>query len=348
MIQIWTPTAHASRSLGVLLTVIALAGCAGAATARPSPTPYPSPTPVASITAPSQEPTVTPMPTLRTAWDIPPFAELVKMFDYDTAQALGYNVSYEERQEGATISDVSYRSGDHTVTAKLVMPDGKGPFPAVLYAHGMGLAPSFFLPEMLVLARQGYAGLAIDGPEGRAPYAQFYLFDAPKEIAGHVVYVTDLRRAIDLLGTLPRIDATRLGFAGHSLGCKMGGILSGVDDRIDAYVLMSCAAYDSDPTWGNPPIVGIAPEEEVARYLDQMAVLNPANYVSHNKGAAFFVQGDKGDWEPNQQALYQVAPEPKMITWYEGGHSFGCKTWGACNPALPAFADHRAWLMEHV
>jgi hypothetical protein len=61
--------------------------------------------------------------------------------------------------------------------------------------------------------------------------------------------------------------------------------------------------------------------------------------------------------EANVVALYDAAPQPKSLTWYErdnsalqdmGGHGLGCVTFGSCDPALPAFADHRAWLMEHV
>jgi len=319
------------RSLGLLLVVIALAGCTGSAPSAP---------------------TTTPAPTVRTDWDLPPYEELVALFDYDTSEPLEYTearATDSEQAEGSTVYDVSYQSRGNTVPAKLVMPDGPGPFPAVLYAPGLTLGPGFFVPEMQELARQGYAGLGIVGPEHRAPFSRFVVFDADEEIASHVGYVIDLRRAIDLLETLPTIDAARLGFAGHSLGCQMGSIISGVDDRIDAFVLMSCpGGYVSDPVWGWAPMKGVGTEEERARYLDRIAVLNAANYVNHNEGAAFFIQGDKDDYGPNIQALFDAAGEPKTLTWYEGGHGLGCETFGACDPALPAFADHRAWLQENV
>jgi dienelactone hydrolase len=277
----------------------------------------------------------------------------MKLFDYDPTEPLGYTqteADATEQAEGSTVYDVSYQSGGYAVPAKLVMPDGKGPFPAVLYAHGLTLGPGFFVPEMQEFAREGYAGLAIVGPEHRAPYSRFVIFDADEEIASHIGYVIDLRRAIDLLGTLPTIDAARLGFVGHSIGAHMGGLLSGVDDRIDAYVLMDLDGYDSDPVFGGlAPMKGVGTEEERARYLDRVAVLNTANYVSHNIGAAFLVQASTDDGAiPNKEALYDAAPEPKTLWWWEGGHSFGCESWGACDPALPAFAAHRAWLKEHL
>ena len=80
-------------------------------------TPVPSPAPVASTA-----PTATPTPTLRTAYDLPSFAELVKLFDYDTTEPLGYTVTYEEQQDGVTVRDITYPSGGYDVFGKLVDP----------------------------------------------------------------------------------------------------------------------------------------------------------------------------------------------------------------------------------
>ena len=43
-------------------------------------------------------------------YEVPPYAELVKLFDYDASEPLGYEVLAKERQEGATVYDVEYRS----------------------------------------------------------------------------------------------------------------------------------------------------------------------------------------------------------------------------------------------
>ena len=341
---------RAARSLGVLLTVTALAGCAGAATTAPSPTPSPSPRPAASTSARSAEPTTTPMPTLRTAYDLPPYGDLVKLFDYDTKEPLGYKVTHQEQQDGVTVYDIEYPSGGYGVPAKLVIPNGKGPFPAVLYAAGHTLWPSFFLPEMVALVKDGYAGLAIGE---RNPLDLYSSLDTTVDIEGYAHYVVDLRRGLDLLGTLPQIDAKRIGFVGHSLGCAAGSLLSGIETRIAAYALMACGGYVTDPAWSvcGSDACFSATAEDRSHYQERLAVLNPVSYIGHNTGAAFLFQASKTDQialESNVVALNDAAPQPKSLKWYEGGHSFGCEAWDSCDPALPAFEDHRAWLKEHV
>ena len=353
------PAVRAARSLYVLIVAIALAGCAGAATTAPSLAPVPSPTPVTSASSPSAEPTATPMPTLRTAFDLPPYEELVKLFDYDTEEPLGYKVTYEEQQDGVTVQDITYPSGGYSVFGKLVIPDGKGPFPAVLYAAGYTVSPSFFLPEMVAFAKGGYAGLAIGNRSGTDLYSSL---DGKATIEGYSHYVVDLRRGLDLLGTLPTIDPKRTGFVGHSLGCAAGSILSGIETRIGAYALMACGGYITHPEWSfcSTDACFSATDEDRSQYQERLAVLNPVNYIGRGGGAAFLFQASKTDQlalESNVAALYGAAPQPKSLMWYErdntalqdmGGHSLGCVLVGSCDPALPAFADHRAWLMEHV
>jgi pimeloyl-ACP methyl ester carboxylesterase len=296
------------------------------------------------------------MPTLRTAYDLPPYVELVKLFDYDTKEPLGYKVTYKEQQDGVTVNDITYPSGGYGVSGKLVIPDGKGPFPVVLYAAGHTLYPSFFVPEMVSLAKEGYAGLAIGE---RRTIDLYSSLDTKATIEGYSNYVVDLRRGLDLLGTLPKIDAKRIGFVGHSLGCAVGSILSGLETRIVAYALMACGGYITDPVWSrcDTDACFSATAEDRSQYQERLAALNPVNYIGHNTGSAFLFEAAKDDMialAPNVEALVEVAPEPKRLQWYDygdhslGGHSFGCETWDSCDPALPAFADHRAWLTEQV
>ena len=126
---------------------------------------------------------------------------------------------------------------------------------------------------------------------------------------------------------------------------------------------MACGGYVTDPAWSfcGTDACFCATDEDRSQYQERLAVLNPVNYIGRGGGAAFLVQASKTDQialEPNVVALFDAAPQPKSLVWYEsdpsvfmydmGGHSLGCVTFGSCDPALPAFADHRAWLKEHV
>jgi hypothetical protein len=122
------------------------------------------------------------------------------------------------------------------------------------------------------------------------------------------------------------------------------------------------AGYVTDPAWSfcGSDACFSATDEDWSHYQERLAVLNPVNYIGRNTGAALLFQASKTDQimlESNVVALYDAAPQPKSLKWYErgdsglydmGGHSLGCVTFGSCDPALPAFADHRAWPKEQV
>ena len=310
--------------LALALLAIAVASCGGSDEGAPTPTP--------------------------TNHELPPHDELVDMYAYDTSEPLETRELAVESYEGATAHDIEYQSSGYAVPAWLVLPEGKGPFPAVLYAHGLTLNRSYFLPDAVALAQRGYAGLLIDYPAGREPYAEFTSFDAEADIAGNVQYVIDLRRGLDLLESLPEIDGERIGYVCHSQGGIVGGILAGIEGRIDAYVITSAGGSYADVVpninfAGSPP-----PEDaELSEYQADVAVIDPVNYVVHNDDAAFLFQGSQTDayfTVANQEAFAEAAGE--QVQWYEGGHALGCTTHSYCDAALPSFIDHRAWLEENV
>jgi hypothetical protein len=123
----------------------------------------------------------------RTDYEIPPWGELAREFDYDTTEALDVKVLSEERQRGVIVSDITYRSDGRTVPAVLVMPEGRGPFPAVIYAPTDNSGQGFFLADAAALARDGYAGLVLSSPQMRAKGRSFcfglYCLDAGRNIA---------------------------------------------------------------------------------------------------------------------------------------------------------------------
>ena len=110
--------------------------------------------------------------------------------------------------------------------AYLFLPEttSKSKLPAVLCLHqttklgkaeSAGLAPNP-LQYALDLARRGYIAFAPDYPSFGDSKYDF----APRHgyASGTMKAIWDNVRAVDLLETLPEVDATRLGVIGHSLG----------------------------------------------------------------------------------------------------------------------------------
>src|SRR5215510_14794453 len=67
----------------------------------------------------------------------------------------------------ATPKDITVKSGGDTVNAIAYMPDGKGPFPAVIVIHEWWGLNDWVKEQANKLADQGYAALAIDLYRGK-------------------------------------------------------------------------------------------------------------------------------------------------------------------------------------
>ena len=105
----------------------------------------------------------------------------------------------------------SFRSGELELNAKLVLPEGEGPFPVVVFVHGSGAesaVDTYFNPYLF--AAHGIAGLAYDkrgtgGSEG--DYNQnFHLLS------------DDTAAAVEWLRKRPEVDPERIHLAGYSQG----------------------------------------------------------------------------------------------------------------------------------
>jgi len=132
---------------------------------------------------------------------------------------------------------------DDRVPAYLLVPkDLKGKAPAVLCLHqttgvgkgepaGLGGDPN--LHCALELAERGYVTLAPDYPNfgdyKLDAYARGYASATMKGIWNHM-------RAVDLLQSLPQVDAARVGCIGHSLGGHNTLFLAAFDERIKVAV----------------------------------------------------------------------------------------------------------------
>jgi dienelactone hydrolase len=109
-----------------------------------------------------------------------------------------------------------------TMAAGKAQPAGLAGLPNLQYAHE--------------LAERGYVALAPDYPSfGDYPYK----FDAPHYVSGTMKGIVNHRRAVDLLVSLPEVDAQRIGVIGHSLGGHNSLFVAVFDERIKV-IVTSC------------------------------------------------------------------------------------------------------------
>lgn len=199
--------------------------------------------------------------------------------------------------------------GDRVPARLLLPPTATAPYPVVVLQHGAGGSKR---AEYLDVAcapwlRGGVAILSLDFPlhGERAEGKLAGLLERPDgqrelgiEFARQAVH--DLRRAVDALERLPELDASRLGYAGFSLGALLGTIFCAHDPRPRAAALALGGAG-----WGPPEV---DPARHVARIAPRPTLfVNARNDATIPREAA--------------EALHGAAREPKEVAWFDGTHT---------------------------
>ena len=152
------------------------------------------------------------------------------------APAEGYNVKIlsEEQRDGYKARKIEIRlSKYYTVPAYVLIPDGKGPFPAVNALHDHG-AHLFIGKEKMIRP------LACEPEEVKADaeawsvgYEGQFFGDYLAQ-HGYVVFSYDDIAGTEYLATMPEVDASRIGCTGWSMGAYRAWMLSALSDRIKA------------------------------------------------------------------------------------------------------------------
>jgi pimeloyl-ACP methyl ester carboxylesterase len=137
----------------------------------------------------------------------------------------------ETRGEGYTVRNVrlEYGPGSKGSTrVRVMIPDGKGPFPVLISPNLAGWAPS--------LLRRGYISCGYAGNDGMddeaalgAVYPEYDFATLPRRAwaAGMV---------LDYLETLPQVDMKHVALFGYSRDGKMAAIATAIDERIAAVI----------------------------------------------------------------------------------------------------------------
>ncbi len=136
-------------------------------------------------------------------------------------------------------------AGEPRLAGTLTLPEGQGPFPAVVLIPGSGpqtrdetvAGHPIFWVLADALSRNGFAVLRYDkrgvGQSG-GTYAEATLHD----------FAQDARTAADWLGSQPGVDRRRLGLIGHSEGGLAAPLAAAKDPAIAFMVLLAAPGVD--------------------------------------------------------------------------------------------------------
>jgi dienelactone hydrolase len=260
-------------------------------------------------------------------------------FAYNSSAPLEMRTVRTASSGGAVQREVTFASPKGgRIHALIVMPaHARGP--AVLCVHWLGDAKttnlSEFLPDALALAKQGTTSLLID-----AMWSQPRWFEHGRTTAtdyrASIKQVVDLRRSLDVLSSLPGVDRNRMAYVGHDFGAMYGAVLSGVDARPRAYVLMA-----GTPVFSEWYLLGPKPAD-VQAYVAQMSPLDPPGYLQRSQAAAYLFQFSQRDAyiSPQREEEFAAsAPAPKATFVYRSTHALA-------EPQIRA--DRLAWLRSRL
>jgi dienelactone hydrolase len=197
----------------------------------------------------------------------------------DAAARVSLDVKYtdEVKKDRYILKKLTFAVGKgERVPAYLLLPlEHKGKRPAVLCLHqtngklggrepaGLGGSPN--LHYAVHLAERGFVTLAPDYPS----FGDYQPYDFSKSglLSGSMKAVWNNMRAIDLLQSLPEVDAERIGCIGHSLGGHNTMFTAAFDTRIKA--LVSNCGFTSFPKYYGGKIKGWTSD----RYMPRLATV---------------------------------------------------------------------------
>jgi dienelactone hydrolase len=257
-------------------------------------------------------------------------------FDYDSKAPLDIQEAAVEHRGNVAIHDISYASPKGgRVPAYLVVPQGKGPFAAVLWGHWYWQNSAYFnrkefLEEAVVLARAGVVSLLPTGPGARAGHVQDKDPLSDQQVAELVQAIVDMRRGADLLLARKDVGPQRLAYVGHSYNATAGGFLSGVDKRFKAFVLMAGGLSDEVDmkTEEFQQFRQKLGPEKVDVFTIKYAWTDPGKFVSHAAPATVFLQYATQEKFLTAERARQYAAlvsEPKQFKLYDAPHSLNAE-----------------------
>lgn len=219
-----------------------------------------------------------------------------------------------------------------TVRGVLHLPEGQGPFPAVLWLHGFGgsrvEARRLFVEGARRLAGRGIASLRID-------FRGCGESDGDFEGTTIASMVADARAALDTLARHEAVDANRVAVVGFSLGATIASQLSEAPD-VAAMAFWSPVVFPV-PIFARLGLYAAHPELTRQGWIDggglkvgrdfmtELAALDPLGAMSSWTRPLFvlYAKDDMVATSENAEALLEEIPGAEGDCCSHADHAFG-------------------------
>lgn len=247
--------------------------------------------------------------------------------------------------QAETSIDVTVTNGNRAVPATVVVPDGEGPFAAVVMNHGHGggrQENGGFGGIASALAERGILTIRMDFPgsgDSTEPFTEGYLSNMISDSNASLQYILDNYD----------VDENRLGIFGYSMGGRIAMTIGAAEDN--PYRAMGLLAPSAD--WGQEMMVGfLGGQEEYDRlyaesggdngyaefvtqwgqtqqlsrtWFDEMIASKPLDLIGSYDGAMLVVTGDKDDVvRPGvAEAVVAAYPAASLVTVPDADHGYG-------------------------
>jgi dienelactone hydrolase len=280
---------------------------------------------------------------------------LERWFDRDLSGGRLRLGALREQTSAYRSYNVSYRSEDLRISGVINVPRGRGPFPAVVLAHGY-IDPAVYVRgqgmprERRALAEAGYIALHVDYRNHAASDD-----DPALERTFRLGYAVDVLNAVNALRATDAVpvDDDRIALMGRSMG---GGVvykaLEMAPGLVDAAVVFAAVSSDEaenyrqfaspssfwdyvERRWGTPREnpdfwAGVSPDGHFDRITEPVLILH---------GTVDTTCPPR--WATRTARAMQRAGVTAILRWYEGeGHTFGPAFDRAMRRSL-TFLEHR-------
>mgnify|MGYP001458679833 CR=1 FL=1 len=247
--------------------------------------------------------------------------------------------------QAETSIDVTVMNGNRAVPATVVVPDGDGPFAAVVMNHGHGggrQENGGFGSIASALAERGILTIRMDFPgsgDSTEPFTEGYLSNM----------ISDSNESLQYILENYAVDENRLGIFGYSMGGRIAITIGAAEDN--PYRAMGLLAPSAD--WGQEMMVGfLGGQAEYDRlyaesggdkgyaefvtqwgqtqhlsrtWFDEMIASKPLDLIAAYDGAMLVVAGDKDDVvrPAVAEAVVAAYPAATLVTVPGADHGYG-------------------------